>query len=674
MSARVAKSHRDLTASHKNLVTQFEEGTTKVGASLNSLTGGLAGLGLKAAGVSLGIGAIIEAGKKAVTVFATVDEQARALAVSTGRSEEAIAGFYERVEQVAGAAAVDADKLRDSFDELAHAIGPEKAIAALPRLAVAAKAMKAPVADVVSLTEQMNDNLDISVDKAPAVFDMIQKGTEGTRTTAAGATKGLADLSLQMRGLGEGGEKGLRSTLGMLVAIGKHAPSTEAAVASLQSLMNKVGTRKTDENLEKLGRVPMRATLDEAKRKHQDEFLVFLNEVDKALTKMATEAGTPIASKMQYQGINDEDVQTYLKTGGHPDPSKQAWCAMYVGASLAKAGIKGAGDTATSYEKWGQAVKAAEVKRGDVVVLTKGHPAGEKGGHVGLATGETRMQGGQLQVEMVAGNTRGKVQKYFVNADANTMVRRPKEPGSEAPAVAANEGGVAHDPSFSHEASYRDKNPFNVNLTEQGKSLGGTLDPITGQPQHGKFPTVEVGFKAGQEALLNRFKKGDDTIAKFYRPGHAWSTAPGSAEKIAARMGMGVSDPLNLNDPAVMDKYSRALIAAEGKTGDRLLAELGTPGPKAPARVAPAAPIDLAERMRQMSAKNRADGATNARPQHESQLEDFREKAAEVHVQVKYDYEDVRGIRDRGEAQGRRTFGRETKRARYASFSDVGVV
>lgn len=51
----------------------------------------------------------------------------------------------------------------------------------------------------------------------------LGKGTEGTRTTAAGATKGLADLSLQMRGLGEGGEKGLRSTLGLLIADGECA-------------------------------------------------------------------------------------------------------------------------------------------------------------------------------------------------------------------------------------------------------------------------------------------------------------------------------------------------------------------------------------------------------------------------------------------------------------------
>jgi Phage-related minor tail protein len=299
MSARVTRSQRTMVAEHKAAANVFVQSAQMVQTSIGKISG--------AFGVGLGIGAIVEAGKKAVTVFATVDEQARALAVSTKRTEEEIAGFYERVKQVAGAAAIDADTLRNSFDDLARAIGPEAAAAALPRLAMAAKAMKAPIADVVGLMEQMNDNLGISADQAPAAFDMIQKGTEGTRTTAAGATKGLADLSLQMRGLGENGEKGLRSTLGLLVAIGKHAPSTEAAVASLQSLMDKVGTRKTEESLEKLGHVPMRAALDEAKRKHQDEFLVFLNEVDRALTNMATERGTPIAAKMQY-------LQTLIKS------------------------------------------------------------------------------------------------------------------------------------------------------------------------------------------------------------------------------------------------------------------------------------------------------------------------------------------------------------------------
>jgi hypothetical protein len=75
---------------------------------------------------------------------------------------------------------------------------------------------------------------------------------------------------------------------------------------------------------------------------------------------------------------------------------------------------------------------------------------------------------------------------------------------------------------------------------------------------------------------------------------------------------------------------------------------------------------------------NRRGAASTAfRSPHDqhSQLEDFRRQAAEpVRVKVKYDYEDVRGIRDRGEAQGRRVFNREAKRSRYLSFSDVGVV
>jgi hypothetical protein len=62
-------------------------------------------------------------------------------------------------------------------------------------------------------------------------------------------------------------------------------------------------------------------------------------------------------------------------------------------------------------------------------------------------------------------------------------------------------------------------------------------------------------------------------------------------------------------------------------------------------------------------------------PFHHTQLEEFRRTAAEpVHVPVKFSYEDVRGIRDRGEAQGRRAFNPEAKRSRYLWFSDVGVI
>jgi hypothetical protein len=127
--------------------------------------------------------------------------------------------------------------------------------------------------------------------------------------------------------------------------------------------------------------------------------------------------------------INNDDIQTYLRTGGHPDPGKAAWCAMFVGASLTKAGIKDSGsNVATSYETWGRAVDPRlGVERGDVLVKTRGHRPGEVGGHVGLLTGETRFVHGREQVQMIAGNAGNKphrVATTWETVGGTNMIRR----------------------------------------------------------------------------------------------------------------------------------------------------------------------------------------------------------------------------------------------------------
>jgi hypothetical protein len=78
-----------MVAEHKAAANVFVESAQMVQTSIGKIGG--------AFGIGLGIGALVEAGKKAVTVFATVDEQARALAVSIGRTKQAIAGFSESV-------------------------------------------------------------------------------------------------------------------------------------------------------------------------------------------------------------------------------------------------------------------------------------------------------------------------------------------------------------------------------------------------------------------------------------------------------------------------------------------------------------------------------------------------------------------------------------------------
>jgi hypothetical protein len=165
--------------------------------------------------------------------------------------------------------------------------------------------------------------------------------------------------------------------------------------------------------------------------------------------------------------------------------------------------------------------------------------------------------------------------KHFGRRPARAQ--SPSDSGSPRAAGDINDYGVPHDPRFSHEAAYRDKNPFNVSLTPYGRSLGGTPDPIQGQSGHGKFPTVTAGFMAGQELLLRRYNHGRRTLADQFRAPGAWSTNPAAAQAIGRRLGIGIHDDLNLHDPAAMDRLEKALIAQEGRTGNRLLAEMGSP-------------------------------------------------------------------------------------------------
>lgn len=138
-------------------------------------------------------------------------------------------------------------------------------------------------------------------------------------------------------------------------------------------------------------------------------------------------AAVDAASKLSGASItgNYGDIVTYLRTGGVGlDPAKEAWCAAFVNSSLAQAGIRGSGSqVANSFQKWGTEVRPTEVKKGDVVILTRGKGPNQTGGHVGLATGN--MSGGG--VEIIAGNTSKAVKTYSVPITSDVMIRRSPE-------------------------------------------------------------------------------------------------------------------------------------------------------------------------------------------------------------------------------------------------------
>ena len=120
--------------------------------------------------------------------------------------------------------------------------------------------------------------------------------------------------------------------------------------------------------------------------------------------------------------------------------SLNAWCARFVNASLRDAGIKGSGSAmANSFLAWGQKVDAEATKRGDVLVEHRNKGVNAGGGHVGLATGNTRRdRNGNLELEMVSGNHGDAVVKDWISA-SKVAVRRSADAAANAAVVSMKE-------------------------------------------------------------------------------------------------------------------------------------------------------------------------------------------------------------------------------------------
>lgn len=84
-------------------------------------------------------------------------------------------------------------------------------------------------------------------------------------------------------------------------------------------------------------------------------------------------------------------VVAYFRDSGNPGVKNDAtaWCAAFVGAMLARAGIKPSGKlNARSYLDWGIAVTPENIREGDVLVFKRGNSTWE--GHVGFAAGKPK--------------------------------------------------------------------------------------------------------------------------------------------------------------------------------------------------------------------------------------------------------------------------------------------
>jgi uncharacterized protein (TIGR02594 family) len=120
----------------------------------------------------------------------------------------------------------------------------------------------------------------------------------------------------------------------------------------------------------------------------------------------------------QNENVDRAELSSFFRKNGFKvDPAVTRWCATFVNSSLAAAGIKGTGSNiANSFLRWGNKVNSGDVKSGDVLVEHRNRGPDRTGGHVGFATGNSRMRNGRLELEMLGGNQSDSVGNKWVGA------------------------------------------------------------------------------------------------------------------------------------------------------------------------------------------------------------------------------------------------------------------
>lgn len=142
-------------------------------------------------------------------------------------------------------------------------------------------------------------------------------------------------------------------------------------------------------------------------------------------------------------GENNPKVIAYYREAGHGEVKQDSvpWCAAFVGATLAKAGVRNTGSLlARSYEQWGEKVDGLDkAKRGDVVVISRGDQSWQ--GHVGFYHGH-----GAGKVHILGGNQGDQVNVTPYDAGRIVAIRRvatPRTSPSESKTVKVSAAQVA---------------------------------------------------------------------------------------------------------------------------------------------------------------------------------------------------------------------------------------
>jgi uncharacterized protein (TIGR02594 family) len=161
---------------------------------------------------------------------------------------------------------------------------------------------------------------------------------------------------------------------------------------------------------------------------------------------------------VEWSKGDNPKVVAYFKDSGNAGVKNDAtaWCAAFVGAMLARAGVKGTGKlNARSYLDWGVPVARSDARPGDVVVFRRGNSSWQ--GHVAFFVKDR----GAI-IDVLGGNQSDAVNVKGYSASQLLGIRR----------LAPSAVDVSETPNIEHQTADVSKKP----------PVSGTTPPAMSKP------------------------------------------------------------------------------------------------------------------------------------------------------------------------------------------------
>ncbi len=278
----------------------------------------------------------------------------------------------------------------------------------------------------------------------------------------------------------------------------------------------------------------------------------------------------------QYIGLGEGRGRAQLENfmgGGSIVGEANAWCARFVNASLKAVGDSGTGSNiANSFMRWGKAVEAEAVKAGDIAVEHRNRGVDGRGGHVGIATGKTRIgRNGQLQLELIEGNSSNQVKRDWTDA-SKLAVRRSTNPAAQV-AAETKANAEEYQQMFKSKAeteaeALKSAKDAGKNIVAAGKVKTPNVDALTsrdwmtkigrGIPLNQVFRQNEAGgfgpgAKASADILVNpKFNGAGSSDPKSFGANLGSKAPLGSTAPVSpARSGQGGGNITTTNAPVI---------------------------------------------------------------------------------------------------------------------------